>query len=149
MCQASLSCMIVVLAKMFQANKSRLSGQSQGHGLNKTSNGKSFRVKQEGNKFKYFIGVDPLYGKAPHIIAQGAKFISPSCFVEVYNLSGCIHGWGTTTGTMTPIFLCLNPKARTKQNECFEMQNNERGLCMFRLSTNKCYNEDSNQLNKF
>jgi len=87
--------------------------------------------------------------KAPHIIAQGAKFISPSCFVEVYNLSGCIHGWGATTRTMTPIFLCLNPKARTKQNECSEMQNNGRGICMFKLSTDKCYNEDSNQLNKF
>jgi hypothetical protein len=64
--------MIVVLAKMFQPRKSRLNEQSQGQGLNKTSNGKRFRVKQEGNKFKDSIGVDPLYGKTPHIIAQGA-----------------------------------------------------------------------------
>jgi hypothetical protein len=30
---------------------------------------------------------------------------------------------------------------RIQQNECFEMLNNERGICMFMLSTNKCYNE--------
>jgi hypothetical protein len=29
----------------------------------------------------------------------------------------------------------------TQQNECFDMLNNERGICMFMLSTNKCYNE--------
>jgi hypothetical protein len=28
-----------------------------------------------------------LYGNVPHIIAQGAEFINPSHFVEVYNLS--------------------------------------------------------------
>ncbi len=28
-----------------------------------------------------------------------------------------------------------------KQNEYCEMLNNERGICMFKVSTNKCYNE--------
>jgi hypothetical protein len=49
----------------------------------------------------------------------------------------------------THLFYVLNPKARFKQNECFKMLNNERGICIFRLSINKYYNEDSNQLNKF
>jgi hypothetical protein len=29
----------------------------------------------------------------------------------------------------------------SKANQCYEMLNNERGICMFKLSTNKCYNE--------
>jgi hypothetical protein len=41
-----------------------------------------------------------------------------------------------------PLFLSrvLNPKAKIFKNECFETLNNERGICMFRLSTNKCCN---------
>ncbi len=43
----------------------------------------------------------------------------------------------------------LSPKTRIQQNECFEMLNNERGICMFRLSTNlSVIMNDSNQLNK-
>jgi hypothetical protein len=79
--------MIMVLAKMSQASGSRLSRQLQGQGFNRPSNGKRFRVKQEGSKFKGSTSVDPLYGKVPHIIAQGAKFINPSHFAEVYNLN--------------------------------------------------------------
>jgi hypothetical protein len=41
----------------------------------------------------------------------------------------------------THLSFILNSNARTWQNECFEMLNNERGVCMFKLSTNKCYNE--------
>jgi hypothetical protein len=48
---------------------------------------RGFRVKQEGSKFKGSTGVDPLHGKVPHIIAQGAKFINPSHFAKVCNLS--------------------------------------------------------------
>jgi hypothetical protein len=83
--------MIIVVAKMFQASGSRLSEQSQGQGFNRLSNAKRFRVKQKGNKFKGSTSVNPLYGKIPHIIAQGVEFISPSCFVKVYNLSH--KGW--------------------------------------------------------
>jgi hypothetical protein len=79
--------MIIVLTKMSQASESRLNRQLQGQGFNRPSNGKRFRVKQEGSKFKGSTHVDPLYGKIPHIIAQGAEFINPSHFVEVYNLS--------------------------------------------------------------
>jgi hypothetical protein len=79
--------MIMVLAKMSQASGSRLSRQLQGQGFNRPSTGKRFRVKQEGSKFKGSTSVDPLYGKAPHIIAQGAKFINPSHFAKVYNLN--------------------------------------------------------------
>jgi hypothetical protein len=36
----------------------------------------------------------------------------------------------------------LSLDIRFQQNECFEMLNNERGICMFKLSlTNNCYNE--------
>ncbi len=35
MCRTNLFYMIVVLAKMFQASKSKLNGQLQGQGLNK------------------------------------------------------------------------------------------------------------------
>jgi hypothetical protein len=52
-----------------------------------SNNGKRFRVKQKGSKFKGYVHVNPLYGKVPHIIAQGAKFINPSRFREVYNLT--------------------------------------------------------------
>jgi hypothetical protein len=46
--------------------------------------------------------------------------------------------------------MCLEfPQTRTEQNECFEMLNNEKGMCMFMLSTDKCYNENLNHLNKF
>jgi hypothetical protein len=53
--------MIIILVKMSQVNGSRLSEQSQGQGLNRPSNGKRFRVKQEGNKFKGSINVDPMF----------------------------------------------------------------------------------------
>jgi hypothetical protein len=33
------------------------------------------------------LQVSILCGKVPHIIAQGAEFINPCHFVEVYNLS--------------------------------------------------------------
>jgi hypothetical protein len=79
--------MIMVVAKMSQASRSRLNNQLQGQGFNRPSNGKRFIVKQEGSKFKGFTSVDPLYEKVPHIIAQGAEFINPSHFVEVYNLN--------------------------------------------------------------
>jgi hypothetical protein len=49
---------------------------------------------------------------------------------------GCIHNWGTTIGTITPFFLV---SWVLKQNECYEMINNERKTCIFRLLTNKCY----------
>jgi hypothetical protein len=77
----------MVLAKMSQASESRLIKQLQGHGFNRPSNGKRFRVKQERSKFKGSTSVNPLYGKVPHIIAQGAEFINPSHFAEVYNLN--------------------------------------------------------------
>ncbi len=35
----------------------------------------------------------------------------------------------------------LSFEVRIGYNECFEMLNTERGICMFQLSTNKCYNE--------
>jgi hypothetical protein len=79
--------MIMVLAQMSQANGSKLNKQLQGQGFNRPSNGKRFRVKQEGSKFKGSTCVNPLYGKVPHIIAQGAEFINPSHFAEVYNLN--------------------------------------------------------------
>jgi hypothetical protein len=41
----------------------------------------------------------------------------------------------------TFLFCVLSPKAKTQENECSKMLNNERGICMFKLSTNKCYNE--------
>jgi len=41
----------------------------------------------------------------------------------------------------THLSCVLNPKLRTYQNECSKMLNNERGICMFRISTNKCYND--------
>ncbi len=41
----------------------------------------------------------------------------------------------------THLSCVMSPKLRTYQNECSKMLNNERGICMFRLSTNKCYNE--------
>ncbi len=72
---------------MSQASESKLNRQLQGQGFNRPGNGKRFRVKQEGSKFKGSIGVNPLYGKVPHIIAQGSEFINLSDFVEVYNLS--------------------------------------------------------------
>ncbi len=72
---------------MSQASGSKLSGQLQDQGFNRPSNGKRFRVKQERSKFKASTGVDPLYGKVPHIIAQGVEFISPSHFAKVYNFS--------------------------------------------------------------
>jgi hypothetical protein len=79
--------MIIVLTKMSQASGSELNRQLQGQGFNRPGNGKRFRVKQEGSKFKGSTSVDPLYGKVPHIIAQGAEFINPSHFAEVYNLN--------------------------------------------------------------
>ncbi len=60
---------------------------------------------------------------------------------------GCTHSWGTTIGTITPIFLV---SWVLKQNECFEMLNNERKTCIFSLLTNKCYLMIYlNRLNKF
>jgi hypothetical protein len=41
----------------------------------------------------------------------------------------------------THLFHVLSFKAKIQQNECFEMLNNERGICMFRLSINKFYND--------
>jgi hypothetical protein len=79
--------MIIILAKMSQVSGNRLSRQLQGQGFNRPCNGKRFKVKQEGSKFKGFEGVNPLYGKVPHIITQGAKFINSSCFAKVYNLT--------------------------------------------------------------
>jgi len=79
--------MIIVLANMSQASGSKLNGQSQGQGFNRLGNGKRFKVKQEGSKFKGSTGVDPLYGKVAHIITRGVKFISLGHFVEAYNLS--------------------------------------------------------------
>jgi hypothetical protein len=40
-----------------------------------------------------------------------------------------------------PWHLFVRVLVKTQQNECFEMLNNERGICMFMLSINKCYNE--------
>jgi hypothetical protein len=60
--------MNIVLTKMSQTNGSKLSEQSQGQGFNRPSNGKKFRVKQEKNKFKGSVGVDPLYGKVPILL---------------------------------------------------------------------------------
>jgi len=50
----------------------------------------------------------------------------------------CSHCSGVTTRTMTPfcpMFWVL------KKNECSKMLHNERGICIFNLSTNKYYNE--------
>ncbi len=49
-----------------------------------------------------------------------------------------IHNWGVTIEAMTPF---CHVSWILKQNECFKMLNNERGICMFMFSTNKCYNE--------
>jgi len=48
---------------------------------------------------------------------------------------GHIQIWGTTTRTMTHIYIV---SFFLRQNACFEMLNNERWICMFSLSTNKC-----------
>jgi hypothetical protein len=61
--------------------------------------------------------------------------------VSHINTIKCIHGWGTTIETMTTLSCVLNSKTRTQQNECSEMLNSERGICMFKFSINKCYNE--------
>jgi hypothetical protein len=54
---------------------------------------------------------------------------------------GCIDGWGTTIGTMTPIcpMSWVLKQGLNKMNvlRCY----NERGICMVMLSTNKCYNK--------
>ncbi len=61
-------------------------GRAQGQDPNRPSNGKRFKVKQEGrSKFK-----DLLYGKVLQIIVHGVEFISPQQFVEVYNSNN--HG---------------------------------------------------------
>jgi hypothetical protein len=60
---------------------------------------------------------------------------------------GCTHSCGTTIGTITPFFLV---SWVLKQNECYEMLNNEKKTCIFRLLTNKCYLMNYLiQLNKF
>ncbi len=60
---------------------------------------------------------------------------------------GAIMGYNNKNHD-THLFCVLNLKLMTYENECFKMLNNERGICMFRLSTNKCIMIDSNQLNK-
>jgi hypothetical protein len=60
---------------------------------------------------------------------------------------GCTHSCDTTIGTITPFFLV---SWVLKQNECYEMLNNEKKTCIFRLLTNKCYLMNYLiQLNKF
>ncbi len=39
------------------------------------------------------------------------------------------------------LFCVLSFKLRTYKNECFKILNNKRGIFVFRLSTNKCYND--------
>jgi hypothetical protein len=54
---------------------------------------------------------------------------------------GCIHGWVPQQEPWHFWSCVMSFETWIQQNECSKMLNNERGLCMFRLSTSKCYNE--------
>jgi hypothetical protein len=77
-------------ASMSPTSGSKLSGSSHRQDPNRPGNGKRFKVKQGGSKFKGPKGVDPLYGKVPQIILHVVEFISPQQFAKVYNLNN--HG---------------------------------------------------------
>ncbi len=51
---------------MSQVNGSKLSGPSQGQDPNKPSNGKRFRIKQGGSKFKGPKGVSLVWESSTH-----------------------------------------------------------------------------------
>ncbi len=66
-----------------------------------------------------------------------------SCFENyIYNYQK-VHSWlgYHNRNHDTHLSSVLSPKAKTWQNECFEILNNERWICMFMFSSNKCYNQ--------
>jgi hypothetical protein len=52
-----------------------------------------------------------------------------------------VSSWYHNRNHDTHLSYALGPKTRISQNECFAMLNSESGISMFRLSTNKYYNE--------
>ncbi len=65
-----------------------------------------------------------------------------------FQICGCIHGWGITIRTMTPICL-VSSNLKQELSKINIILNNEKGYVFLGFQPINVVMNDSNQLNKF